>query len=139
MNVSNTKVLAAWFGKSRGAYLDVILAGRVFGGRHGESPQQPRDYAYEGQTLRVWFAGTELLTVAEPTDFVLGKDGQLIVPRARTATFGWHYYGRPQTPENWCEEVYELSGDKVLMKRTGPLLPTEEEFPLQGERLVELS
>jgi hypothetical protein len=100
--------------------------------------QSPREFDFDGRTLRVWFATTELLTVAEPSDFVLGEYGQLIVPRAEAATFGWHYYGRPKTPETWCEVVYQLSQDWVLMWRSGPLPPSEELFQFDMQRFVEL-
>jgi len=32
-------VLTEWIDAKRGAFVDVIIAGRIFGGCHGESPQ----------------------------------------------------------------------------------------------------
>ncbi len=134
----NETILRQWFERHRGKYLDVIIAGRTFGGRHGESPQAPRECEFENGELLIQFSTTERLTVFAPSDFMLGKYDQLIVPCAARAVFGWHYYGRDATPENWCEEAYELDNGTVRLTRTGPLNPGTESFEYGDDRFVEL-
>ena len=136
--MTNTQRLAAWFTDRRNEYCDLIVAGRIFGGRHGESMQQPTEYDYDGTVLVVNFATTERLAVHSPSEFERGEHGQLIIPRGAKAVFGWHYYGRPQTPENWCEETYESVDDRIQLTRTGLLMPGTEDFQYDGDRFVEL-
>ena len=116
----------------------MIIAGRVFGGRLQESPQTLRELVVGEDSFTLGFAGTETLVVRNPSGFVLGEHGQLIVPNADEARFGWHYYGRPQVPENCCQETYRRRGNRVELVREGPLLPGEEEFQYGGEKFVEL-
>jgi len=134
----NTNSLAEWFTDRRNEYCDLIVAGRIFGGRHGESMQKPTGYDFDGTVLVINFATTERLTVHRPSRFERGEHGQLVVPRGTKAVFGWHYYGREQTPENWCEEIYEPVYDRIQLTRTGPLMPGTEDFVYDGNRFVEL-
>jgi hypothetical protein len=136
--IPKTQVLEKWFAEQRDQYVDVMIAGRIFGGRHGESMQQVRGCRFDGSVLTIQFATTEQLIVDQPSDFHRGRSGQLIVPHARRAAFGWHYYGRDPIPENWCEEIYEVRGDQVQFTRTGPLLPCEDLFRYGGARFIEL-
>ena len=101
-------ILTKWFASHKGQCVDVVVAGRVFGGRYGESPQLVRQYELTDMGVIIRFETTEVLTVVNPSMFTLGDHGHLIVPRADEVVFGWHYYGRPQSPENWCEERYCL-------------------------------
>ncbi|MHC4404094.1 MAG: hypothetical protein ACYTG0_30940 [Planctomycetota bacterium] len=134
-----TNVLEEWFADQRDQHLDVTIAGRIFGGRHGESMQQPRAYDFDGSVLQIRFAITEQLTVDNPSGFQRGEYGQLIIPHATRAVFRWHSYGRDQAPENWCEEIYESTDDRIQLTRTGPLMPgEEEEFQYSGGRFIEL-
>lgn len=133
-----TNALEEWFAEHRDQYLDLIIAGRIFGGRHGESMQQPRAYDFDDSVLQIRFATTEQLIVHNPSGFQRGEYGQLIIPRATRAVFGWHYYGRDQTSENWCEEIYESKDGRIQLTRTGPLMHGEEAFQYSGDRFVEL-
>jgi hypothetical protein len=130
--------LEDWFAEHRDQHLDVIIAGRIFGGRHGESMQRPREFEFDGTTLQIRFATTEKLTVENALDIQLGEYGQLIIPRASRVVFGWHYYGREQTPDNWCEEIYKSNNGLVQLTRTGPLMPGVEQIKYNDERFVEL-
>ena len=136
MNATDT--LKEWFADHRKRYLDVIIAGRIFGGRHGESMQCPTGYDCDETVLAIRFATTERLIVDHPSDVQRGEFGQLIIPHATKAVFGWHYYGREQTPENWCEETYESHDNGMQLTRTGPLMPGVEQIQCSGEPFVEL-
>jgi hypothetical protein len=138
MKAPTTQILDDWFTSQRGQPHDLVFAGRIFGGRYGESPQYPRDFEFDGRTLSMRFQTTELLSIVEPYGVMLGKQGQLLIRRAKSARFGWHYYGRPPLPENWCEETYLLTNHEVTMRRTGPLSPTEERFELVAVNFVEI-
>ena len=136
--MTESDALTEWFAEKRGSYVDVIIAGRVFGGRHGESPQQPQACEFDGSALRIGFGTTEQLIVDQPSGFQRGRDGELVIPYAARAVFGWHYYGRKQTPENWCEEIYEVNDGRIQLTRRGPLMPGVERFAYSGTRFVEL-
>jgi hypothetical protein len=45
---------------------------------------------------------------------------------AERSVVGWHAYGCPPTPENWCEAHYTRDGRFVLHTAIGPIveLPT---------------
>jgi hypothetical protein len=151
--------LDRWLANARERDFDVILAGKVFGGRPGEAPQRPEAFTLtdEGFVLRFGGAymttlteqdgsrrtypqrGTETLTVLHPTAVQITPAGELIVPRAAEARFGWHYYGRPQIPENWCEVTYRLSGEAVEVTRAGPSAAASLSFPLAGTAFVRLA
>lgn len=133
-----TDVLEGWFESHRGQYVDVIIAGCVFGGRVQESMQKPTAFEFHGTSVCFRFGTTEQLTVEDPSGFRLGEFGQLIIPHATLATFGWHYYGREQTPENWCELTYRSRNGRIRLTRTGPLDPGEETFRYSRDRFVEL-
>ena len=138
MKIHSVGILQEWFSSNQGKYVDVIIAGRAFGGRLQESPQTPCELAVGEDSFTLRFAATETLEVKNPSGFVLGEYGQLIVPDADEARFGWHYYGRPQVPESWCQEIYKRRGSKVELVRQGSLQPGEEEFQYSGERFIEL-
>lgn len=137
MDDAGRQAFDGWFDSLQGRWVSVVLAGRIIGGRYGESPQTPRAYSYAAGTLRIEFATTELLTVERPSDVQQRGDGSLIIPQADSATFGWHYYGRPQTPENWCEMRYRREGDKYCFEQSGPIGDQWHDLTL-GSPLVEL-
>ncbi len=83
----NIDILKKWFEVNKDNYIDVIIAGRVFGGRHGESPQLPRAFSYRDDILKVKFSTTEHLTVINPTNFILGQYSQLLIPVASKAVW----------------------------------------------------
>lgn len=133
MNSRDDVVLVERWLARRRRPVDLSFFGYWFAGRPGESPQTPRSCRGEGNTLVIEFAPTERLTIIEPDGTRIGEEesdgATLIIPTARQATFGWHYYGRERTPENWCEETYIDRGVMLEIVRTGPLMP--------GRRLVE--
>ena len=125
MNVDAT--LAEWFAKRSGTYVEVILGGQVFGGRIGEAPQKPRDYQWDGATLLIRFGTTEELEIQEPGGIAIGPRFDLTIPEAKRVRWSWHYYGRPQTPSNRCEEVLVPEADALQVVRTGPTLSAGHE------------
>jgi len=131
-------IFAKWFETAKGGWLDVIIADRVFGGRHGESPQTPTSYQIVGPVVQIRFKTTERLTITLPEKAVIGPHRELIVTDAADVRFGWHYYGKPQVPEHWCEEIYHRVGDLVQLTRIGPLSPSYEEFEYSGREFVKL-
>ena len=131
-------IIKKWVEANKGNGIDIVIAGRVFGGRHGESPQIPKEFSYVDEILKMQFNTTELLTIINPSDIVLGEYEQLIIPNASEVVWGWHYYGRPQIDENWCEEIYKHQGDKIELDRTGPLMPGRETFSYNDNSFIEL-
>ena len=139
MDDAGLQLIEEWFAEHRGKSATLILAGRIFGGRYGESPQTPQSYHFESDTLQITFDATELLTIRRPKDAKLGRGGSLLLSRAEFVSFGWHSYGRPQTAENWCQERYELDGNVIHFERAGPLLPTSEDIAGSRVTMVELA
>jgi hypothetical protein len=131
-------VLDRWLGTKQDSYIDLIIADRVFGGRLGESPQRPTAFQMVGPVLAIRFDSTERLTVAHPSGARVGSSGELIIPDALDVRFGWHYYGRPQIPANWCEEIYWRDANRVELVRTGPLHPETQVFRYKGSEFVKL-
>lgn len=154
-------LLDAWLASARGRSFDVVLAGKIFGGRPGEAPQWPEAYERVADGLALQFGGgrdvlmterdgsrhplrqggTERLVVIRPAGISAGPDGSLAVARAEEARFGWHYYGRAQTEENWCEHRYRLREREVEREVTGPCREgrrqaSPERFPLPEGPLV---
>ncbi len=104
-----------WYENHKGLYVDIEIAGEIFGGRHGEAPQLVREYEIiEPNVYKILFSTTEILIITNPILFQLGKYNELIVDKATQICIGWHYYGRPQAPENWCNEVYELKDNNFV-------------------------
>jgi hypothetical protein len=136
----DTTVLDNWISKKRGESVSIVLAGRIFGGRYGESPQEPKGYEYGNNTLTIRFGTTELLELVEPESVSIGPHHELAIPRAKSAVWCWHYYGRDQTPENWCTESYVLHNvNTVQLTVHGPIsthIPTRETFLYGGDQFV---
>jgi len=135
--MSEQNTLEKWFGKKYGQYVEIVLAGRVFGGRVGESPQRVRAFQWIDDILVVRFKTTERLVITGIADVNIGDCDALVIS-AEDARFGWHYYGRPQSPENWCEEIYRRHNKTVRFARLGPLAPATEVFEYGGKDFVTL-
>jgi hypothetical protein len=116
-----TEQLQVWLAEHQGSYYDLVLAGRPFGGRAGESPQLLAAMSSEDDVLVVRFEPTETLTIVRPSR-VQVKGADLIIRDADEVTFGWHYYGRERTDANWCTESYRFDGRMVVCTRTGPIV-----------------
>jgi hypothetical protein len=125
----------------RDSPFDLVIAGRTFGGRAGESPQRLSSASIEDDTLVVRFAPTEVLTVVRPARLEIGRRGGLTVRDAAEVSFGWHFYGRPQIPKNWCVQTCRFADATVLCTLTGPIagyLPAQERFARHGAAAVQL-
>jgi len=131
-------LITRWLTANRDACVDVVIAGRIFGGRHGESPQTPKRWTQSDDAVTIHFGTTELLTITQPSAFTLGEHSQLLVPHATSVLWGWHYYGRPQTDDNWCTELFSVEAGNVTLERNGPLMPGVERFDFSGANLIEL-
>ena len=135
----NLDVFLNWYSLKKGKYINIKLGGRIFGCRFGESPQLVRDFEIiDERILKIRFATTEVLEIISPVLIEIGGYDQLIVKSADEVLFGWHYYGRPQNPENWCTESYKLIDDKVYFESKGPLNTDKSVYPLKSNSLVEL-
>jgi|GEM_PF-3291720 len=133
-------VLDNWITKKRDESVSIVLAGRVFGGRYGESPQKPKDYEYVKNTLTLKFGTTEILEIVEPESALVGSQHELIIPRAKSALWGWHYYGRKETQENWCTCTYAINiTNMVHLTVKGPIssrIPANEIFLYNDDKFV---
>jgi len=164
LNSHDIAQLDSWLDRSRGQTFDVVIAGRIFGGRSGEAPQQPNSYQITPDGLQIFFAsgvevqfvqpdgtrmtlrqgGTERLIILRPDSLIAESDGSLQIGRAEEVIFGWHYYGRPQIEENWCEDRYRLECGLVMHVVIGPIrsargLSFPERFPYPGEPFVRIA
>lgn len=122
-NFEGSNTFLNWFNSNKGRYIDVQMAGYIFGGRHGEAPQLLKRYTFvPPNMLKIFFNTTETLEITNPSSFMIGKHNELIIEKANQVCFGWHYYGRPQTPENWCTEIYELKCEDIVERKiNGPI------------------
>jgi hypothetical protein len=100
--------------------------------------QTPVGYQVVGPILVVRFKGAERLTVSDPAGPSIGSDGELIIRDGSEARFTWYYYGRPQLPENLCEDIYRKSGKEVVFTRTGPLSSAGVAFSYTGDEFIKL-
>jgi hypothetical protein len=137
-------LLATWLTRAKDKLFDIVIAGKVFGGRPGEAPQTPREFTLTGDGFVIHFGGghsvtitdatgrtgptiqvggTETLTVIHPSGVSIGPAGELVVTSADEVRFGWHFYGRAQTEENWCVEAYKRKNTQVEYTVTGPITP----------------
>jgi hypothetical protein len=141
MHQPDMELLTNWIEQFRGRVVDVIIAGRYFGGKPGESPQQVEAWGAMEQGFTIHFGGghdlpitkpdgtteltrvggTERLEVIQPSGISIGADGALLVEAADEARFGWHFYDLPQTPGNWCVNTYRRKGEDVEFSVTGPI------------------
>lgn len=131
-------LLTRWLESAREGHHDIIIAGEFIGGRHGEAMQRPVAFQLVGAILVIRFDGTERLTVSDPEGIGLGEWGELQISRGSEARYGLHYYGRPQTPENWIEAIYRIREDMVEIITTGPLLAGVRTIPLPDISFVRI-
>jgi hypothetical protein len=127
----------AWFSAHEAQRFDLVIAGQVFGGRHGEAPQCLQSALLTPNGLRVQFDSTEVLSITTPAGILLEPQA-LSVRSADEVVFGWHCYGREQTPENWCELRYTFSGNRVRVQSSGPASVRAESFAFTGTHAVML-
>jgi hypothetical protein len=133
--------LDAWLLRCEGTSFDLVIAGRHFGGRAGESPQKLREACLDATSLIIRFEPTELLTVVRPRAVAIGRGGDLTVRDAAEVAFGWHFYGRGLSPESWCVQTCCFEDTMVLCTLTGPItayLPAQERFARQGAAAMQL-
>lgn len=68
---------------------------------------------------------------------MIGSNNELNADKAKQVSFGWYYYGKTQTPENWCTISYVLREDGfVEYSRSGPMISyiaPHREFYLGGQ------
>ena len=136
-NIAEQSEISRWVAARAGKYADVVIAGRVFGGRYGESPQCIRSARFAGTSLRIEFDPSEILTILEGEDFHLDPS-TLIVRKVKGIVFGWHYYGRPRTQENWCELRHSFFSDKISISAIGPTPNSTEFFTVEGDAPLRL-
>jgi len=117
--MANPSLLTDWVARQGQRWLDLWLMGLVFGGRPGESPLVITNCEIDGARVHLTFDHDERLTVVGASGF-LTADGGLTIPRADEVRFGWYYYGRPQSAENWSETRYVRDGERVSITTTGP-------------------
>jgi hypothetical protein len=129
--------LNAWRELNLGKSFDLVLAGRVFGGRYGESLQKLKDVTLEGEKLQLRFNTTEMLTVLEPRNISFEENG-LSIGRAKKVEFGWHSYGTEETPQNWRTMRYQEDGTEVLIERTSATLVEAEKLSSLPKYAVQL-
>jgi hypothetical protein len=134
--VRDVERIEMWFATNRGRWCDLEFGGRVFGGRYGESPQMPRSFSWMNATLRIDFGTTERLELESPHGIGINRLGALVVRDASEVRWSWHYYGRPQTPENLCIETYRRDRDTVQKIISSPLKRETACWSLAAQPLV---
>ena len=131
-------LLTRWLESAREGHHDIIIAGEIIGGRHGEAMQRPVAFQLMGAILVIRFDGTERLTVSDPGGIGLDEWGGLQISRASEARYGHHYYGRPQTPENWIETIFRNRKEMVEIITLGSLLAGVRTIPLPDNPFVRI-
>ena len=119
--------LNTWCESNVGRSFDVVLAGRVFGGRYGESPQRLKHASLEGDVLQLRFNTTETLTISEPRSVAFEENG-LLIEDAKYFEFGWHSYGTEEKAENWQTIVYRNEGTHALLEKVSATVAKTESF-----------
>ncbi|RZL05503.1 MAG: hypothetical protein EOO89_26300 [Pedobacter sp.] len=109
-----------WVKQTGDKWLDVYVAGVVFGGRPGEAPQVPKDFQVIDNSLLLTFGTTERLWIQEPIGIQI-SELEFSIQSAKVVRWGWHYYGRPQTSLNWCEQVSIVNGNQITKTVLCPL------------------
>ena len=110
-----TEAVNSWFASHCGEAFDLVLAGNVFGGRYGESPQHVKCAALKGDTLQISFNTSETLTIFRPRDVSLESNG-LSIREVKELEFGWHSYGKEENPENWKTIRIRSNGDFIVVQ-----------------------
>ena len=106
------ETLKRWF-KLNPKNCNIEIAGRIFGGRHGEAVQNPVSYYLGSDILRINFHLYEILTIANPEEVKIVELKDLVVQNASEVRFGWFYYGRAIESINWCEDIYRIQEGKI--------------------------
>lgn len=133
-------IIETWIASHGGRWCDVLLAGFVFGGRHGESPQEPkRHQILPDGTIEIHFGTTEKLTVTAPRGIRVSDNDSLVISDADRACFGWHYYGKPQSDETWCEEIWVRIDDFYHRQSRGILTEAQTSVPANHADIVRLA
>jgi hypothetical protein len=131
------EALRSWSESHVGQSFDVVLAGTVFGGRYGESPQTLRQATFEGETLCLMFNTTEKLTIIEPREVILVTHG-LSVAKAAVVEFGWHSYGTDEKPEDWRTLLYQPAAGQYTLESTTSTKTTTEYLDQKSKYVVQL-
>ena len=136
---ANRDALFEWVAGQHARWLDLYLAGQVFGGRPGDAPLELLNATFDGTTARLYFDDGEMLTVEQPSGFIIA-DGRLTVPVAAEVRFGWSF-GLERTRDNWSELVYTLSNEEVSVTSSGPAANwnAATRFPLAKQSMVRLA
>src|SRR5262249_4426048 len=136
---ANRDALFEWVARQEARWLDLYLAGQVFGGRPGDAPLELLNATFDGTTARLYFNDGEMLVVEQPSGF-LTADGRLTVPVAAEVRFGWSF-GLERTRDNWSELVYTLTNDEVSVASTGSAARwnAATRFPLGRQSMVRLA
>jgi len=138
--MESPEVIKSWIASRGGRWCDVVLAGYVFGGRHGESPQEPKGFkVLSDGTIEIYFGTTERLTVTGPRGIRVSDDNSLVIDDADRACFGWHFYGRPQSDVTWCEEIWERIDDTYRRQSRGILKEPTNSVQASHVEIVRLS
>jgi hypothetical protein len=96
-------------------------------------------YQVVGPILVLSFRHAERLTLSNPSGMAVDAAGNLIIRDGTEARFAWYYYGRPASPKNLCEEIYQKLGRGIVFTRIGPMSPTTVTLPFTGEDFVRLT
>jgi hypothetical protein len=131
------KVLKKWF-KLEPRNCNIEIAGRIFGGRHGEAVQNPVSYFLGSDILRINFHLYEILTIVNPEEVKIIEPNDLVVRNASEVRFGWFYYGRAVESVNWCEGIYRIQEEKIQFIDIFGDQITEEIIEFDDEYIVYL-
>ncbi len=136
-SIASPTDLNAWCKLNVGKSFDLVLAGRVFGGRYGESLQKLKDATLEDEKLQLRFNTSEILIILEAENISFEESG-LSIGKAKNVEFGWHSYGTEEKQQNWRTIRYEDDGTKVLIERTSDTLVEAEELSSLPKYAVQL-
>jgi hypothetical protein len=115
------EIFKSWADKYKHRRMTLIMGGRIFGGRYGETMPKLERHVVEAGRMLLFFDEQETLEVVNPGSVALvaelmpgifsqkglPEDETLVVRLCDRLRFTWYSYGRPPTSENLCEEVYE--------------------------------
>ena len=96
--------LDSWQHASRGHTFDVVIAGRIFGGRSGEAPQRPESYEITPDGLLLFFGGGVEVPFVQ-------ADGTRVMLR-QGGPNGWSCSGRLTSPPRATDHCGSLGRRK---------------------------
>lgn len=106
-----------WWVDSYGdRWLSLSICDRLLGWRPGEALFQLVGYELASNGLELSFCDGVHLSILRP-QFVSTASGDLIVRRCERVRFSWYDYGRPRTPEDLHEIVYEQEPTRGSVSR----------------------